>query len=76
MKNMKSTKRSLFLSAMALLLCTSMLIGTTYAWFTESVSSVNNGGMQLTRSGSRSPRTPMCSWKTPIGNPVIPKWYI
>ena len=42
MKNMKSTKRSLFLSAMALLLCTSMLIGTTYAWFTESVSSVNN----------------------------------
>ena len=39
---MKSTKRSLFLSAMALLLCTSMLIGTTYAWFTESVSSVNN----------------------------------
>lgn len=42
MKNMKSTKRSLFLSAMALLLCTSMLIGTTYAWFTESVTSVNN----------------------------------
>ena len=42
MKNMKSTKRSLFLSAMALLLCTSMLIGTTYAWFTESITSNKN----------------------------------
>ena len=42
MTKTRSTKRALFLSAMSLLLCAAMLIGTTYAWFTESVSSVNN----------------------------------
>ncbi|MBQ1272719.1 MAG: hypothetical protein IIY12_04405 [Clostridia bacterium] len=38
----KSTKRALLASALALLLCVSMLIGTTYAWFTDSVVSANN----------------------------------
>ena len=42
MTNNKSTKRALFASAMALLLCFSMLLGTTYAWFTDSVTSVGN----------------------------------
>ena len=42
MTNMKSTKRALILSALSLVLCFSMLIGTTYAWFTDSVSSGNN----------------------------------
>ena len=39
---MKKTKQALLLSAISLLLCISMLIGTTFAWFTDSVSSVNN----------------------------------
>ncbi len=39
---MKSTKHSLLMSAIALLLCFSMLIGTTFAWFTDSVTSSNN----------------------------------
>ena len=34
-----TTRRALLLSAMALLLCVSMLIGTTFAWFTDSVTS-------------------------------------
>ena len=38
----KSTKRALLMSALSLLLCISMLIGTTFAWFTESVASGNN----------------------------------
>ena len=42
MTKTRSTKRALILSMMSLLLCAAMLIGTTYAWFTESVSSVNN----------------------------------
>ena len=42
MTKTRSTKRALLLSMMSLILCTSMLIGTTYAWFTDSVSSVNN----------------------------------
>ena len=38
----KSTKRALLTSTLSLLLCFAMLIGTTYAWFTDSVSSANN----------------------------------
>ena len=42
MTNSKSTKRSLFSSVMSLLLCFTMLLGTTFAWFTDSVTSANN----------------------------------
>ena len=38
----KSTKRALVTSAMALFLCFTMLLGTTFAWFTDSVTSANN----------------------------------
>lgn len=37
-----STKRALLLSALSLLMCVSMLIGSTYAWFTDEVTSANN----------------------------------
>ena len=39
---MKNTKRSLLMSVVSLLLCFSMLLGTTWAWFTDSVSSGSN----------------------------------
>ena len=42
MTNTKRTKRALLSSVVALLLCFSMLIGTTYAWFTDSVTSASN----------------------------------
>ena len=42
MTNMKSTKRALLSSVLALFLCFSMLLGTTFAWFTDSVTSGNN----------------------------------
>ena len=42
MTKIKSTKRALLLSALSLLLCVSMLVGTTFAWFTDSVTSANN----------------------------------
>ena len=42
MTNMKNTKRALLSSVMALFLCFAMLLGTTYAWFTDSVTSANN----------------------------------
>ena len=42
MKNSKSTKKALFASILSLLLCFTMLIGTTFAWFTDSVTSANN----------------------------------
>lgn len=39
---MKHTKKALLTSALCLLLCMSMLIGTTFAWFTDEVSSGKN----------------------------------
>lgn len=38
----QNTRRALLLSALALLVCVSMLVGSTYAWFTDSVVSANN----------------------------------
>ncbi len=42
MTKTKSTKRALLMSALSLLMCVSMLIGSTFAWFTDSVKSGNN----------------------------------
>ncbi len=42
MTNAKTTKRALLSSIVALLICFTMLLGTTFAWFTDSVSSTNN----------------------------------
>jgi predicted ribosomally synthesized peptide with SipW-like signal peptide len=42
MTNLKNTKRALLASVIALFLCCAMLVGTTFAWFTDSVSSANN----------------------------------
>ncbi len=36
--NKKTTKRALFLSALSMLLCVSMLVGSTFAWFTDTAS--------------------------------------
>lgn len=38
----KNTKRALLMSALSLMLCVSMLIGSTFAWFTDSVTSAGN----------------------------------
>ena len=38
MNNTKTTKRALLSSVMAMLICVAMLIGTTFAWFTDSAS--------------------------------------
>ncbi len=42
MTKTKSTKRALLMSALALVMCVSMLIGSTFAWFTDSVTSGGN----------------------------------
>lgn len=39
MTKRKSTKRALLASALSMLLCLAMLIGATFAWFTDSVTS-------------------------------------
>ena len=38
MKNSKSTRRALLTSALALLMCVTMFVGATFAWFTDTAS--------------------------------------
>ena len=42
MTKQKSTKRALLMSALSLLMCVSMLIGSTFAWFTDTASTAVN----------------------------------
>ena len=42
MTNSKSTKRALLTSVLALLMCVTMLIGATFAWFTDTASTEVN----------------------------------
>ena len=42
MTKRKSTKSALITSVLALFLCFAMLLGSTFAWFTDSVASANN----------------------------------
>lgn len=50
MTKTKSTKRALIFSALALIMCLSMFVGSTYAWFTDTVTSTNN----IIKSGTLS----------------------
>ena len=51
MTNSKSTKRALLSSAFAILICVAMLIGTTFAWFTDTakatVSRIQSGTLDV-----------------------------
>lgn len=42
MNNTKTTKRALLTSAFSMIICVAMLIGTTFAWFTDSASTEVN----------------------------------
>lgn len=51
MTNAKNTKRALVSSLLALVLCVSMLIGSTYAWFTDTattgVNTIQSGTLEI-----------------------------
>lgn len=40
--NSKTTKRALLTSALAIVMCVAMLVGTTFAWFTDTASTAVN----------------------------------
>lgn len=42
MTNLKSLKRALFSTVLSIALCVCMLVGTTYAWFTDTATSKGN----------------------------------
>ena len=51
MANKKVSRRALFTSIMSLILCCALLVGTTFAWFTDSVTSglntINSGNLDV-----------------------------
>ena len=75
MTNTRSTKSALISSVIALLLCFTMLLGTTFAWFTDSVTSANNiiksGTLNVERyyaDGSKAvPADDSSDWKNAQG---------
>ena len=42
MTSSKNTKRALLASVLSVALCCAMLIGSTFAWFTDSVTNTGN----------------------------------
>ena len=68
---MKNTKKSLVSSVIALILCFSMLLGTTYAWFTDSASSIGNiiqsGNLDIEMHWSDN----LVDWNKVSGDPIF-----
>ena len=58
MTSSKSTKRALITSALAILMCVAMLIGTTFAWFTDTaftaVNKIQAGNLKVDIIGENS----------------------
>ncbi len=73
MSNTKTTKRALLSSVIAMLLCVAMLIGTTFAWFTDSASTAVNKiqagtlGIQLLDNEGNSLEGRALSWQKAAG---------
>ena len=63
MTNSKSTKRALIISVLAIFMCVAMLIGTTFAWFTDTAST----GVNKIQAGNLDVKlmysTDMQTWK-------------
>ena len=76
MNNTRTTKRALLSSVMAVLICVAMLIGTTFAWFTDSASTAVNKiqagtlDIQLLDASGNSLEGQTLSWQKAAGAPV------
>ena len=75
MTSSKSTKRALISSTLAILMCVAMLIGTTFAWFTDSASTAVNKiqagtlDVQLLDASGNSLEGQTLSWQKAAGAP-------
>ena len=87
MTSSKSTKRALVSSALAIVMCVAMLIGATFAWFTDTAST----GVNKIQAGNLDVKlmysTDMQTWKEapirpsslttmPCGSRVTHRWSI
>ena len=71
MTNRKSTKRALLGSVMAMVLCLAMLIGATFAWFTDTVSTgvnkIQAGNLDIEIQDENGNAIKNLAWKTQEG---------
>ena len=74
----KTTKRALAMSFVSVFLCVCMLVGTTFAWFTDSVTSSNNviksGTLDVEMSwadGTKDPADAATSWTNAKSGPIF-----
>ena len=71
--NSKNTKRALASSALAMLLCIALLVGTTFAWFTDtastSVNKIQSGNLdvQLVKEDGLTELTEALKWVKAAG---------
>ena len=75
MVSKKNTKKALLMSALSLLLCCSMLIGTTFAWFTDEVTSGKNqiiaGNLDVELEYAKVVDGQITGWDTVAGKTAI-----
>lgn len=74
----KTTKKALLSSVLSLVLCMAMLIGTTFAWFTDNVTSSGNiiksGKLDVTMEwaeGDEDPTANATAWKDASTGPIF-----
>ena len=74
MTNSKSTKRALLTSVLALLMCVAMLVGATFAWFTDTASTgvnkiqAGNLKMEVTYKNTAGGSFEKVNKETPVFN--------
>ena len=71
MTNRKSTKRALLGSVMAMVLCLAMLVGATFAWFTDTASTgvnkIQAGNLDIEIQDENGNAIKNLAWKTQEG---------
>ena len=67
MNNSKMTRRALFTSVVAMFVCITMLIGTTFAWFTDTASTAVNKIQSGTLDVALEMQKPDGSWENAEG---------
>ena len=76
MTNSKNTKRALLASLLSTVVCCAMLIGSTFAWFTDSVTSTGNiiksGNLDVTLElANGTEALDMATWKDASTGPIF-----
>ena len=74
MTSSKSTKRALISSTLAILMCVAMLIGTTFAWFTDTASTgvnkITSGNLHVEIQDKEGTEIDTLKWVDKDGNDI------